>query len=144
MTALPLPDKWVRKAVWDRIHNISVGSKTIPCYDYRTTKALPKFYTLMSSQTATYDDGSKCGHQWRSSIVLDVVTKYKGTGNTGSRLLADDIANAILQALDDMTLDVGSGIQLRQLRFSSEPDIVSLNSTENVFRKILRYEMLIN
>ncbi|MCP5006087.1 MAG: hypothetical protein GY941_19430, partial [Planctomycetes bacterium] len=132
MTALPLPDKWVRKAVHDRIHNISVGAKTIPCYDYRTTKNLPKFFTLMSSQTATYNDGTKCGHQWDSSILLDIVTKYKGAGNPGSRLLADDIADAILQALDDMTLDPGSGLKIQKLEWNSEPDIVSLTPTENV------------
>ena len=144
MRALPLPDKWVRKAIHDRIHNISVGAKTIPCYDYRTTKALPKYYILMSSQTNVFDDGTKCGHNWQSSIVLDVMTKYTGAGNTGSRLLADDIANEILQELDDMTLDVASGLKINKLEWNTEPDIFSNTTTENVFRKILRYEILIN
>lgn len=145
MSALPLPDKHIRKAIYTLINNVVVNTKTFPCYDYRTTKNITsKTYILMSTQTALFNNGTKCGHGWDASILLDVVTKFKGGGNTGSRLLADDAANAIIQALDGFILDVGSGLVISQRRFSSEPDIVDTTSQENVIRKLIRYELTIN
>jgi hypothetical protein len=135
----------VRKAIYALINNIVVNTKTFPCYDYRATKNITaQTYILMSTQTALFNNGTKCGHGWDSSILLDVVTKFKGAGNTGSRLLADDAADAIIQALDGFTLDVSSGLVISQIRFSAEPDIVDVTSTENVIRKLIRYEITIN
>lgn len=138
-----LPDKWVRKAIYDRIHNIDVNENTIPCFDTRVSKGDPNYYILMTTQTST-ENNTKCGKGWESSILLDVVTKYPVSGNIGSRLLADDIANEVLTELEDLNLDPLSGLKLNKIEVSFPNDISSVTTTELVFRKLIRYELTIN
>ncbi len=140
-----LPDQYIRKAVFDAINNITVNGKTIPCYDYRVTGSkIPKFYTLITTQTNLVNKANKCEYAWQSSVLIDVFTKYNGTGNTGSRLLADNILDAVKTATDNLTLDVSSGLTIVWQKQSFPPDLVSLTKTENVFRKFQRIEFYIN
>ena len=142
---MALPDKHIRKAIYAAINDISVSGSTIPVYDYRvTTNTLPTAYILMSTQTGTLDTFDKCGESWQSSILLDVVTKYAGVGNTGSRLFADDIADAIIPFLKVLQLDIASGLQIydRNIFFENDQSIVT--DKENIFRKLIRVELRIN
>lgn len=142
---LPLPDKWVRKAVFDAINNITVDSTTIPCYDYRVTgDNLPSAYVLLSTQTNTTNKATKCGYRWESSILLDIVTKYNASGNTGSRLFADNIADAVRNIVKDLTLDVSSGLNIIDLTLDFPNDLSTVTSNENIFRKFIRIELTIN
>lgn len=144
MSATPLPDKWIRKAIYDRIHNIEVDTLTIPCFDYQTTRKQPQHYILLTTQTAQYEDKTKCGHAWRSSILIDIVTRYGATGNTGSRLLADNIADEILTELNDINLDPLSNLSISSKTINFENDLAMETGTENIFRKLMRYEFIIN
>lgn len=142
-----LPDKWIRKAIYDRIHNIDVdydgNVQTIPCFDERVSKGHPKYYILLTTQTADQTH-NKCGDGWESSILIDIVTKFTGAGNQGSRLLADNIAQEVLTELDDLNLDPLSGLKINNIHITFPSDITSLTKTENVFRKLIRYELGIN
>ena len=142
-----LPDKWIRKAVFDRIHRLGVdfdGEEiTIPCYDTIVPEKGKNHYVLMTTQTNT-EVPNKCGNGWLSSILLNVVTRYPNTGNTGSRLLADDIANEILTELNDISLDAASGLVIQTKTIDFPNDISSLTESENIFRKLIRYEFIIN
>lgn len=140
-----LPDKYIRKAIYSAINNIVVDSKTIKCYDYRVTgKTIPNYYTIISSQTNMVDKANKCEYAWRSNVLVEVFTKYKGVGNTGSRLFADNILDAIKTQTDSLTLDVASGLTIVWQTQSFPNDIFSETKTENVFRKFLRIEFYIN
>lgn len=142
---LPLPDKWIRKAVSDQINNIVVDTFTIPCFDSRVTgNVIPSHYVLMTTQTNSEDKRSKCGSRWQSSILLDIVTRYIATGNTGSRLLADNIANAVLALVNNLQLDVASGLNVIDQTIDFPPDISTVTENENVFRKLIRIELYIN
>jgi hypothetical protein len=140
-----LPDKWVRKAVFDAINDIVVDTLTIPCFDSEVPEGLEvDHYVLMTTQTNTVDKSNKCEYWYESSILLDIVTSYSGVGNPGSRLLADNIADAVRSATDVLTLDAGSGLVILRQTQSFPNDVVTKTSVENIFRKFIRIELTIN
>ena len=144
MILLNLPDKYVRKALYTLLNNTVVNSNTIKIYDSTITgKTIPKYYILMTTQTNYVDESVKCGDRWQSSILLDIVTRYSSTGNTGSRLLADDIADAVRNLLETkLTLEGGLNVVTQKLDFPN--DLAMVTDTESVFRKFIRIELNIN
>ena len=142
---MTLPDKHIRKAIYDTINNTVVSGNTIKVYDYRVTATtLPNYYILLSTQTGINYDRTKCGDEWDSTILLDVVTKYSGTGNPGSRLLADDIVNAILPSLDTLQVAGGNNLNIWKRQIESITDLSTITENENVFRKLVRLKLYIN
>ena len=137
----PLPDKWVRKAIYDRVHNLDVGGKIIPCYDSNAENYDGDHYIIMSTQTNAQDP-NKCQDGWRSTIVLEVFTRHKR--NHGSRVLADDIINEMLVELEDLNLEPASTMRIHNIRYSTPNDITDKRRNEVVHRKFLRYELEIN
>ena len=135
---MTLPDKWVRKRIYDLIDGMVVDTKTIPCYDVSATNYDGDNYVIMSTQTNT-DDPNKCGAGLDHSILLDVVTRFPK--NTGSRLLADNIVQSIITLMDGFTLDVGSGLVATKIRLTIPNDLTNETDSEIVHRKFLRYEM---
>jgi len=142
-----LPDKWVRKAVWEAINNIVVDSIAIPCYDthvtYDAQKDEPQHYVLMTTQTNDVDKRNKCEWFYESSILLDIITSFSGAGNNGSRLLADNITDACRNALQDLTLDVSSGLEIVTETMNFPADITTDVGSEVIFRKFIRLELTI-
>ena len=138
-----LPDKYIRKAVFTAINNIVVDTITIPCYDSRTTLAIPDNYTLMTTQSNEVDKRTKCGYDWQSQILIEVFTKTNLSGNTGSRLLADNILDAVRSATDSLTLDGASGLSIVTQAQSFPSDLTSETTNEIIFRKFIRIEFLI-
>ena len=139
--SLPLPDKYVRKAISTALTGLSVNGNNIVTYDTNTTGSNPLYYILMTTQTNNEVDGSKCGRRWFSSILLDVVTRYDGAGNTGSRLLADDIAEAARLLIKDLVLEVSSGLIITKRTLNFPNDISNKTDTTNIFRKFIRLEL---
>mgnify|MGYP001815209629 CR=1 FL=1 len=138
-----LPDKWVRKAIYNAVNNIVVDGKTIPCYDSRVTSNGVNNYTLMTTQTNTVDKSNKCAYDWNSSILIEVYTKYGLNGNTGSRLLADNILDKVRELTDTLVLDAVSGLDIVTQTQSFPNDLTSETTNEIIFRKFIRIEFLI-
>lgn len=146
-----LPDKWVRKAIYDAINNLIVLNELtnetiqIPCYDSRVTANGSKnYYILMSTQTSQVSKTNKCEDMYESSILLDIVTIYNGAGNVGSRVLADNILDKVRELTNDLTLDVSSNLTVLRQTQEFPNDIVSITKNQNVFRKLMRLELTIN
>jgi len=146
-----LPDKWVRKAVFDAINNMSVydvlsdTNIDIPCYDSRqVSNGGEPYYVLMSTQTNSVDKTTKCENSYQSSILLDVVTSYTSAGNMGSRVLADNILDKARELTNALSLDVSSGLTILKQTEDFPNDLVSITPNENVFRKFMRIELFIN
>ncbi len=140
-----LPDKYVRKAVFDAVNNIVVDTLTIPAYDSRVTgSVIPQHFILMTTQTNQVNKMTKCGDVWESSILIDIVTTYDGSGNTGSRLLSDNILDAVRNATNNLVLDVSSGLVIQKQIQDFPNDIVTITENENIFRKLMRLELTIN
>jgi hypothetical protein len=138
-----LPDKWIRKAVYDVVNNITVGGETIFCYDTRLTGKPRDNYIILSTQSNEVDKRTKCSYDWQSSILIDIFTRYKLSGNTGSRLLADNIMDAVRGLTDTLTLDVASGLTIVTQAQSFPSDLVVETSNEIIYRKLMRIEFLI-
>lgn len=142
-----LPDKWVRKAISAVLNDIEVDSMLIPCYDLEVTRDVnsdaPKHYILMTAQSNEVDKLTKCDWLWEANILVDVVTRFPGPGNPGSRVLADDILDAARDATKDLQLDVASGLSVVRITQSFPQDINSKSGDENIFRKLMRIEMTI-
>ena len=138
----PLPDKWIRKAVYDAVNNMVVNTKTIPCFDSRAENV--DNYVLLTSQSNEVLRDNKCEHHWESQILIEVFTTYSISGNPGSRLLADDIADEIRNRTDVLTLDVASGLEIIDQTQSFPSDLTGTTENANVHRKFIRIELLIN
>lgn len=140
-----LPDKWIRKAIFDLIDEITVDGEIIYCYDTRITGGLvdPDFYVIMSTQSNLVDKSSKCAHNWDSDILLDVRAVYRLPGNVGSRLLVDNILDAVRDLIKDIELDVSSGLTITRRTFSFPNDLNEVNESEIIYRKFLRLTLFI-
>ena len=140
-----LPDKYIRKAVFDAVNNIVVDTLTIPAYDSRVSgNVIPQHFILMTTQTNQVNQMTKCGDVYESSILIDIVTTYDGSGNTGSRLLSDNILDAVRNATNNLVLDVASGLVIQKQIQDFPNDIVTVTENENIFRKLMRLELTIN
>ena len=141
----PLPDKYIRKAVFDAVNNLVVDTLTIPAYDSRVSgNTIPQHFILMTTQTSQVNQMTKCGDVWESSILIDIITTYNGSGNTGSRLLSENILDAVRNATNNLVLDVASGLVVQKQIQDFPNDIVTITENENIFRKLMRLELTIN
>ncbi len=140
-----LPDKWIRKAIFNLIDGLTVDGEDIFVYDTRKTGGLvdPDFYVIMSTQSNEVDKSSKCGHNWDSDILLDIRAVYRLQGNAGSRLLADNILDAVRDLVKDIQLDVSSGLSITRRTFSFPNDLNEVNEGEIIYRKFLRLTLFI-
>ena len=142
-----LPDKWIRKAISDAINNIVVDTITIPVFDTRVTRdvnsEMPMHYILMTTQSNDVDKASKCEYLWSSSILIDVITSYDLPGNPGSRLLADNILDAVRSGTLNLSLDAASGLEIINQSQNFPNDISTITKNESIFRKLMRLELKI-
>lgn len=139
-----LPNKWIRKAIKDKIHNIKVDKKTIPCYDMNVTGSKqPKYYTLLKGQDNTVDKANKCEWYWDSSVSIEVVVTFQKTGNTGSRLLADNIADQVRALTNNLVLDAASGLTIFTQTISFPVDLELKTDNQVVFRKLIQLDFRI-
>jgi hypothetical protein len=135
------PDKWIRKEISTRINNMVVSTKTIPCIDTNYTGATqPMNYVAMSTQTKLVGELNKCNQEWDCTILLDITTRYLSPGNTGSRLLADDIEERIIFLMNNFTVQGGFDVY-RAIILESSNDTDGHTDTEVYFRQLMRYRI---
>ena len=136
------PDKFIRKAVHDLINNIVVSSKIIKSFDSRVSgNANLTEYVLFTAQTKEIEKATKCGYRWECSLLLDIVTIYKGSGNTGSRVKGDDIQSEIYELIKN--IEIPNYIVINRT-FVFQDSLSLKTPTENIFRNFIRVELLIN
>ena len=134
------PDKHIRLAAYDLLNDMVVSGNTIPCISGKVSgSTLPMFYVLLSSQTKRPTNKSKCGFQWDCSLLIDAVTRYDSTGNPGSRVLLNDIEEKILELMKSFAVT-----DLFSLEFESSDPADMDTDTENMFRQLIRYRIVIN
>jgi len=142
----PIPDSYIRKAVFNVFNGTIVDGKTINVYDTRYTKkgANNEAYVLMTVQSndVLYN---KCSNFWSSDLLLEVCNLTLGVSNPGSRLLVDQVLEALRLALQpDLDLDfVTSGLTIDSQLMSFPNDLVTNLNNGTLYRKFLRLEMRI-
>ena len=129
------PDKYIIKAIFDKINNIVVSGKIIPCYDSRATNA-PSNYVLLTAQTKEVLKETKCEYEWGTSTLIEIYTKVSSSGNTGSRVLLNDIEQAIYTLLLPKLTVQGFSNITQNITF--ENSLETITDTEIIFRSFLR------
>lgn len=134
------PDKYIRKAVYNLTNNIVVDSKIIPCYDSRIAgNADILNYILMTAQTKDVDKATKCGNRWETSLLIEIYCKSSAAGNSGSRLLLNDIEQAVTDLLNPKIVIEGFETLIQNITF--ENSLETVTDTENIFRSFLRLNL---
>jgi len=133
------PNKYLRSAFFTVLNNITVSVNVIPCFDERVTGiTVPKHYILLSTQTKRQNKYTKCADRWNVDILIDIVTTYPATGNTGSKLLADDIEEQVINL--EETIILSGGYKINQRELVSSDSLVTIGTTTNVFRQLIRFQ----
>lgn len=132
------PDKHIRKAIFDKINNIIVSGKTIPCYDSRGTNA-PSNYVLLTSQTKEVDKATKCSYRWETMLLIEIFTKVTSSGNTGSRVFLNDIEQAVYTLL--LPKLAVSGFENLTQNITFENSLDTPTDTELISRSFLRLNL---
>lgn len=139
-----MPNKWLRKAIKDQIDGIVVNNKTVNCFDTNVTgSVIPEQYVVLSTQSNDVDKSNKCEYFWDSDILIDIVTRYDSTGNTGSRLLADDITDQVRALTDSLVLDAASGLSIIWQRQTFPNSLESQTENTIIFRNFIRISLKI-
>jgi hypothetical protein len=96
-------------------------------------------YIIMDGRTSTQDQG-KSGYTNSISIDVDIVTKNANFGYKRS----EEISNLILTAINsDTDITLANGFYSSTLYVQSIRNLDGLNPTENVFRTIITYNIII-
>ena len=146
-----LPDRWIRKALFEALTDevvdysnvMNLNGSQIGIFDYRGKSNFDK-YILITTQSNLVDESVKCGDRWENITTLEVFVRYLGTGNPGSRLEADNILDEVRERTKSLVLDPASGLTIEDQTESYPNDLVTVTEDNNIFRKFVRYELLIN
>jgi len=127
---------------FDAINNLNVDGHVIPCYNRRVTGTTVKpHYVLVTDQAKRQKKYTKCGDKWDCSILLDIITTYPATGNTGSTLLAENIEEAIINL--EPTLNLSGSYTINDRELVSSDSLTVIGTTTNVFRQLIRFNYFI-
>lgn len=133
--AKPNPNKYIRKAIYDLVNPV------YPCFDMQVTGNLnPTQYVLISTQDKEDIKPNKCAHRWEVSTLLDIVCIYNGAGNTGSRVVNDDMEQAIRTILENIQID-GYNVLIQNFEYPS--NLESITSTQVVYRNFIRLVLIL-
>ena len=134
------PDKFIRKAVHTLINGIVVSGKQILSFDSRLAgNSTLTEYVLFTAQTKEVDKATKCGYRWETSMLIEIFTKTSSAGNSGSRVLLNDIEQAIIDLLNPKITVQGFENLTQNITFEAQLETVS--ETEIIFRSMLRLNL---
>lgn len=134
------PDKFIRKAVFDATNNIVVSGKIIKTFDSRLTgNANLTEYILMTAQDKDVLKNTKCEYEWESSLLIEIYTRYSSAGNTGSRLLLNDIEQAVMDVLNPKLAIQGFTNVTQNITY--ETSLETITDTDNIYRSFLRLNL---
>ena len=139
-----LPDKWIRKALYDNVNGITVDGETINVYDSRAGLNNPKVGVMIQTQQNEVIKDTKCDYRWRHTVLIECFDRISDVGNSGSRLLCDNVLEAVKNNVLGMTLDVGSGLEIIGETLTFPGDMNIADGSEILYRKFLRVLYLIN
>lgn len=129
------PDKWIRKYFSEKLTGLIVNGKTIEISDFNLPQN-SSHYILMTTQDKTHDQETKCNKVWNFSQTLDIVTIYSGF--SGSRVLCDDIHEAVLNACENIQVE---NFKVLDKGYTFAPDLSTQTSTQSIFRKIIIFNL---
>jgi len=129
------PDKWIRKYFSTTLTGLIVNGKTIIISDMRIPNNSDA-YIIMSTVDKSHDQETKCNKVWNFQQTLDIVTTFPG--NSGSRVLVDDIHEAVLNACNNIVIE---NFEVFNKSYEFAPDLSEVNSTQTIYRKIIIFNL---
>ncbi len=139
-----LPNKWLRKAIFEAINNIVVDGETIPCYTLNVSgDTRPNHYTLLSTQSNEVDKNNKCEYFWDSDVLIDINSIFQSAGNTGDMLTTDNITDEVRRLTDNLVLDPASGLSIIFQTQSFPNSLSSQIGNQIIFRNFIRISLKI-
>lgn len=132
------PNKWIRKAISTALSGMTVNTISIPTYTTRVPVGQsPKAYVLIISQNKKQSEENKCEDFWKADVLLDIVTIYPATGNTGSRVLVDDIEDEIRNRTQNLVVENFTVL----FQNIDQSGLDNINDNTIVFRNLLRISL---
>jgi len=129
----------LRKAYIEKLNGITVSGITIPAYDLFAADNAPANYIVLSSYNSV-DLTTKCGDDENPSVEVQVYTKFQKQGGS---LLADQIAEMVIDLIKANDMDLSPNYKLLSTRKSSDSDLPGLNSDYKIYRRIIRFEHIV-
>lgn len=133
-----LPNKHIRKEIYDRLNNSTIGGETFPVFTERATNSNSKNYYLISTQLNN-QEFNKCGNGWENSTEIQVIVRRKR--NEGTKVLLDDAVQNVLTELQDFSLPSATGLKVNRIELSIANEIVDERGSEIVYQSIIRMEI---
>jgi len=116
-----------------------VTATTLPVYDGIAPNSAPNEYIIMDGRTSSQEQG-KAGYTNGISIVVDIVVKNSNFGYKRAETISDLVLTAINS---DTDITLSNGFYASSLVVGSIRNLDGLNPTDNVFRTIITYNIII-
>jgi hypothetical protein len=118
----------------------NLGTATgLPVYDGLAPDNAPSEYIIMDGRTSTQNQG-KISYTNGVSIDVDIVVKNANFGYKRAETISDLVLTAINS---QTTITLSNGFYASSLVVGSIRNLDGLNPTDNVFRTIITYNLII-
>lgn len=140
------PDPIIRAKYISLFSVITTGGVSgvipVPTYDQLVPKSIlpiPAIRIIITSQTKNQANTTKCGHDWQTTITLDIINEQPlGFAST---IILDDIEEQISNLIDLQDGDVDfSPFTCYNTQTHTPVDMSYQSTTLSIGRKVLRYD----
>lgn len=129
------PSKYIRKYFVSALSNMVVNGHSVKVYDSHTPNN-DDVLVILSTQTGSNDWQDKCSVDKNRTIEIQILTRFKG--NTGSRVLVDDISEEIQSRCKNIVIE---NFEVQDWDISFPNEFFTSTTTETIFRKIINYNL---
>ena len=138
------PGKYARKAFFQALDGVlSYQGKAVPVYDTFSDEDNGAHQVMLTNQTST-DTSDKYSFAWDCTLVIDVVTRTKGTGNKSiADNISEQITNIIQPDRKTIGLTIDNPFQLLNLQLQSTRYLEEQTPSRYMVRKLLTYSFRI-
>lgn len=141
-----IPDKYIRQACIAAI-NAQLSGNYISCPIFETEVPMnvipiPSPRIILSSQTLNQENTTKCGHDWSSTIIIEVINEQqRGYSN---KAIVEDILQLVNNAIDVSPGDLNiSPFVVYNTQVLGVTDMGYESPTKTINRKSVRYQFIL-
>ena len=140
-----LPNKWLRKAIFDALDGLEVNREPINVYDTNVTSREDlAHYIVLSTQTATVTRSNSCKDLWNATIIIEAVTVEPNAGLGGSRVKLDNVTQLVYDRLTNLEFHEQAGLNFFSYRLDSKNTLSSTTNNKLINRNILQLTAVIH
>ena len=134
------PFKYLIPAYYSALNgNISINGSILPVYDGMAAPNADSSFIMIGERTSSQID-AKCGFTSECFVLIDIVLKGYGYGFKDSEEAADQVLQRINS---DLNPSPASSFQVATTSVQSINNLSSINSSDNVFRTLIRFRNIV-